>query len=142
MQRKEEIVWGNGEGVEKSLKRMLENEKVLDQWTSSSPQSFGGGGTPPLEKVKYGGGDDGGRQSPDSEIKMKQFMEAMATKNDYMKENQFIEGFFQNNDRDLVNSRLSERRLFSDGIKNPFMVDADYSRDMDNASKYIKFGKK
>ena len=115
MQRKEEIVWGNGEGVEKSLKRML--EKV------------------PPEKVPPDIEDS-------SEIKMKQIMEAMATKNDYMKENQFIEGFIQNNDKDLVNSRLSERRLFSDGIKNPFMVDADYSRDIDNASKYIKFGKK
>ena len=105
MERKIETVWGNGEGVEKSFKRIKEEEIIKEE-------------------------------------KMKQIMEAISTKNDYIKENNFIEGFFQNNDKDLVNSRLSERRLFSDGIKNPFMIDSDYTKDMDNASKYIKFGKK
>ena len=73
---------------------------------------------------------------------MDQFLRANATKEDYMKEKQFIEGFVQDNDKDLVNSRLSERHLFSDGCKNPFMIDSDYSTDIDMASKYIKFGKK
>ena len=47
------------------------------------------------------------------------------------KEKQFIEGFVQDNDKDLVNSRLSERHLFSDGCKNPIMIDSDYSKDID-----------
>ena len=45
------------------------------------------------------------------------------------------------NGREVVNNRLSERTLFSDGVKNPFMIDNDFCRDFDNANQYIKFGK-
>ena len=56
--------------------------------------------------------------------------------------NNFIDNFISHNDREVIQMRLSERKLFADGAKNPFMVDNDYSRDVENASKYIKFGKK
>jgi len=114
MQRKQEIIWGDGKGVEKSYKK--KKEDIL----KNSEEGI----------VR------------DKNEMMDQFIEAISTKEDYMKENQFIEGFVQKNDKDVVNTRLSERTLFSDGTKNPFMIDSDYSRDMDNASKYIKFGKK
>jgi len=125
MYRKEELIWGNGEDVERSLK------PVKEEISKNSAAEYN-------EKGKF--------VIPDNEInedgKMDQFLRANATKEDYMKEKQFIEGFVQDNDKDLVNSRLSERHLFSDGCKNPFMIDSDYSKDIDMASKYIKFGKK
>jgi len=125
MYGKKELIWGDGKGVEKSLK------PVKEEISKNSAVEYS-------EKDKFIVPDN----NIDENIKMKQFMEAMTTKNDYMKEKQFIEGFVQDNDKDLVNTRLSERHLFSDGVKNPFMIDSDYSKDIDNASKYIKFGKK
>ena len=123
--RKKELVWGDGTGVERSLPRTKE------ELTKNSAKEYN---------------EEGKFVVPDNKIynaeKMDQFLKANATTEDYMEENQFIEGFVQDNDRDLVNSRLSERTLFSDGCKNPFMIDSDYSRDIDMASKYIKFGKK
>ena len=121
---KEELIWGDGKDVQKSLK------PVKEELSKNSAEEY----------------DEKGKFVPDNEInqdgKMDQFLRANATKEDYMKEKQFIEGFVQDNDKDLVNSRLSERHLFSDGCKNPFMIDSDYSKDIDMASKYIKFGKK
>ena len=123
--RKKELVWGDGTGVERSLPRTKE------ELTKNSAKEYN---------------EEGKFVVPDNKInneeKMDQFLKANATTEDYMEENQFIEGFVQDNDRDLVNSRLSERHLFSDGCKNPFMIDSDYSKDIDMASKYIKFGKK
>ena len=123
--RKKELIWGDGKGVERSLPRAKE------ELEKNSAKEYN---------------EEGKFVVPDNKInnegKMDQFLKANATTEDYMEENQFIEGFVQDNDRDLVNSRLSERTLFSDGCKNPFMIDSDYSRDIDMASKYIKFGKK
>ena len=125
MYRKEEIIWGDGKGVKKSLK------PAKEEITKNSASEY-------CEKGKF--------VIPDNKInkdgRMDQFLKANATKEDYMNEKQFIEGFVQDNDKDLVNSRLSERHLFTDGCKNPFMIDSDYSTDIDMASKYIKFGKK
>ena len=123
--RKKELVWGDGTGVERSLPRTKE------ELTKNSAKEYN-------EEGKFAVPDN----KINNEEKKDQFLKANATTEDYMEENQFIEGFVQDNDRDLVNSRLSERTLFSDGCKNPFMIDSDYSRDIDMASKYIKFGKK
>ena len=123
--RKKELVWGDGTGVERSLPRTKE------ELTKNSAKEYNEEGKFVVPDTKI-----------NNEEKMDQFLKANATTEDYMEENQFIEGFVQDNDRDLVNSRLSERTLFSDGCKNPFMIDSDYSRDIDMASKYIKFGKK
>ena len=109
---KKELIWGDGIGVEKSFPRAKKELKKEKTFVL------------------------------DNKEKMDQFLKANTTTEDYMEENQFIEGFVPDNDRDLVNNRLSERILFSDGCKNPFMIDSDYSKDIDMASKYIKFGKK
>lgn len=121
MQKSLEFVWGDGEGVEKSYKKA---KAVLVKDISNINIS--------LDKL------------PDIEsvIKLEQFVREREKKKEFVEENNFIDNFISHNDREVIQMRLSERKLFADGAKNPFMVDNDYSRDVENASKYIKFGKK
>ena len=109
-------MWGNGKGIKKSYKK----DKNLY-----------------MKKI-----EDNIEKSVETVTKLEQFIRNNETKKDYMEENSFINGFKKKNGREVVNNRLSERTLFSDGAKNPFMIDNDFCKDFDNANQYIKFGKK
>jgi hypothetical protein len=124
-----EFIWGNGDGVERTPRfKIIEEPKEKPK---EKPKE-------PIEEPKF----DVKKEVSEDMLKLDQYIKNSEAKNEYMKEKDFIGGFVRKNDRDVVNTRLSERRLFADGIKNPFMVDSDYSMDMDLATKYIKFGKK
>ena len=112
------FVWGDGKDVERTPRFQVIEERKEEV----------------VEEIK--------KEVSEDMLKLDQFIKNGEAKNEYMKENDFIGGFVRKNDRDIVNNRLSDRKLFSDGIKNPFMIDSDYSQDMEIATKYIKFGKK
>jgi len=125
MTERREFVWGNGKDVERTPRF-----QVIEEPQEPPPQE------PQTENL------DIKKEVSEDMLKLDQFIKNGEAKNEYMKENDFIGGFVRKNDRDIVNNRLSDRKLFADGIKNPFMIDNDYSQDMEIATKYIKFGKK
>ena len=134
MSERREFVWGDGQDVERTPRFQVIEEPTPVPTPQEPPQE------PPPEPDTED--LDIKKEVSEDMLKLDQFIKNGEAKNEYMKENDFIGGFVRKNDRDIVNTRLSDRKLFADGIKNPFMIDNDYSQDMELATKYIKFGKK
>jgi len=140
MSQRREFIWGDGQDVERTPRFTVIEEPVAQEAPQEPPQEPPQ--DPPQEPIVHAENLDIKKEVSEDMLKLDQFIKNGEAKNEYMKENNFIGGFVRKNDRDIVNTRLSDRKLFADGIKNPFMIDSDYSQDMEIATKYIKFGKK
>jgi hypothetical protein len=140
MSQKTWLIWGDGVGVEKSYKK--EVEKEIEKEVENSIE------TPvedkvdnPLLPAENHDKEEEFEHVAEKMSKLNQYLQEKTTTRDFMEEGCFIGGFMKKNDRDVVNKRLSERTLFADGIKNPFMVGSKYTEDIVAENKYIRFAK-
>jgi len=144
MSQKTWLIWGDGVGVEKSYKKEVEKEveKPVENPVENPVEKPAENTVDnPLLPAENHDKHEEYEHVAEKMSKLNQYLQEKTTTRDFMEEGCFIGGFMKKNDRDVVNKRLSERTLFADGIKNPFMAGSKYTEDIAAENKYIRFAK-